>query len=289
MLRACLTSLLALLIVSPSSLARAENWGDTTQGLAASDGARLELPRIKFVLATSVTFTDTPISIDTVDLTPPSGTALADLVTDLEASIGEVTLKSTVYQVSASYFPLRFLQLTAKAGYVSSKSEADISVSGTFQENLLGLEGFQASLPLDEDNEGFTYGGGAALFLPIFKIADRPLVMRAGAEIGINNLGNIETQTLVTNLSVANAQRILDRDITLALGASYIQLDREVEYTAEIGGQETGVNLRQSLDSPWAASSTLLVPITESFGVSVTAANNFDGLQSYGLSLSLRR
>lgn len=289
MIRGFLTSLAALLVISSSTMARAESWGDTTKDPDPSGAISREVPRTKFVFSTSVAYTETPIRIDSVDLKVPEESALGRLVEDIDASIGEMNLQSTAYQFSASYFPLRFLQLTAKAGFVSSRTSADIAVSGTVRQNILGIDSFEATLPREDENEGLTYGAGAAVFLPIFKIAERPLVMRASAEIGINNLDHVDTRTLVSNVSIANAQRIMDRDVTLAIGASYISLNREVEFATEIGGQETGVRLDQSLDTPWTASSTLLVPITDSFGVSVTAANNFDGLQSYGLNFTFRR
>ena len=242
--------------------------------------------RPKFSLSGAIVYTDTPVSIDAIDLTLPEDA----IIDDLDVSVGEeLNLSSTTFQVSASYFPLPFLQISAKGGFVSSESDLDTAVSGTFPEDsILGIDTFDIALDGGRESDGVSYGLGTAVFVPFAKMSERPVILGAGAQVNFNDLDNVQTETVSGNISVLNAQRLLDRDVTFALGASYIQIDREVEYSAGVGGQDIGVKLTQSLDNPWGASASVVFPLDERLALSFTALNNFEGLQSYALILSTR-
>ena len=243
----------------------------------------------KFTLSTSLNVTTTPIQVDAVNIDIPPGTLLETL--DIEAEIADgLELSSTSFLLSGSYFPLPFLELSAHVGLISSETSADITASGTFPDGtLFAGQQIDVDLARDLENDGVSYGVGTSAYIPLTRIKKKPLILRSGFYYTRSDLGEVESDTIVWNLALVNAQRFWDRDLTLALGASYIQINRDVTLVTEFAGINTGVALEQSIENPWAGTGTLLIPLTGSLAASVTASNNFNGLQSYSFRLTYRK
>ena len=263
--------------------------GATPEGDEPKDAKELLKLGPKFTLSTSLNVTTTPIQVDEVNIDIPPGTLLE--TADIEAEIADgLELSSTSFLLSGSYFPLPFLELSAHVGLMSSETSADITASGTFPDGtLFAGQPFDVDLARDLENDGVSYGVGTSAYIPLTRIKKKPLVLRSGFYYTRNDLDEVESDTIVWNLALANAQRFWDRDVTLALGASYIQINRDVTLVTELAGINTGVTLEQSIENPWAGTGTLLIPLTGSLAASVTASNNFDGLQSYSFRLTYRK
>lgn len=242
--------------------------------------------RKKYAVSTFATFTSTPIRVESVDLDLPEGS----LVNDLNVEVAdEVDFTSSILGVSASYFPLPIWEVSLSAGLVSLESESDIRATGTLAvESSFLPSSFDVSAAPTRESEGVGYGVGTAVYVPLTNLRGNPVIARAGMHLGVNDVDDNRTETLNANVTVINAQRIANREITFALGATYIQIDREIDTSVLLGGQELDVSLTQGIDNPWAMTSSLIAPLNDSVNVSFSATNNFDGLNSYGLRLGYR-
>lgn len=242
--------------------------------------------RKKYTLSTFVTLTNTPVRVEDVDLDLPEGT----LVNDLNVEVAdEVDFSSAVYGVSASYFPLPMWEVSVNGALVSLETDADIRATGTLAVQSPFLpSSFDLAAAPGRESEGFGYGAGTAVYVPFANLRGMPVIARAGANVGVNDVDDIRTETLYANVTVINAQRIANREITLALGGSYVQIDRQIDTAVVLGGQEFDVSLTQGLDTPWAMTASLIAPLTENVNVSFSGTNNFDGLSSYGLRLGYK-
>ncbi|MEO0696628.1 MAG: hypothetical protein AAFY84_11055 [Pseudomonadota bacterium] len=242
--------------------------------------------RKRLSLSTFVSVTNTPVRIDSIDVDIPDAT----FVDSLDVSIGdEVDISNTAFGVSARYFVLPFLEISASGSYVTTQSNSEIQLAGTFSENALLFEGdFDLTVNSEVESDGFGFNTGAAVYVPIAKIGDTPVIARAGAQFGFADLGAIDTQTITANFSFIRQQTLFGKDLNLALGTTYIEIDRETELTTVIGPSNANVLLTQSIDQPWSLTSSVNLPINERFNATFSSVNNFDGLRSYLFQVSVR-
>lgn len=242
--------------------------------------------RKKYAMSTYVTLTNTPVRIENVDLNLPEGTLISDL--DVEVA-DEADFSSAIYGVSASYFPLPMWEISLNGGLVSLETDAVVNASGTLNIDSPFLPtAFDVAFAPGRESEGFGYGIGTALYAPFANLRGRPVIARVGGSMAVNHSDDNRTETVNANVTVINAQRLANRDVTLALGGTYIQIEREIDSVIAFGGEELDVAFTQGIDNPWAMTTSVIAPITDKVNVSFSGTNNFDGLNSYGLRLGYR-
>ncbi|MEL7492130.1 MAG: hypothetical protein AAGJ73_15580 [Pseudomonadota bacterium] len=251
---------------------------------AHAEGEKEERKRLS--LSTFVSVTNTPVRIDSIDVDVPD----APFVDSLDVSIGdEVDISNTAFGVSARYFVLPFLEISASGSYVTTQSNSEIQLAGTFSEDALLFEGdFDLTVNSEVESDGFGFNTGAAVYVPIAKIGNTPVIARASAQFGFADLSAIDTQTITANFSFIRQQKLFGKDLNLALGSTYIEIDRETELTTVIGPSNANVLLAQSIDQPWSLTSSVSVPINERFNATFSSVNNFDGLRSFIFQVSVR-
>ncbi|MEM6809381.1 MAG: hypothetical protein AAGA41_01170 [Pseudomonadota bacterium] len=278
-----LVALTALGCVLAAGPAHAQSTGEQPlagkESVSAGQGSR-------FVYSATLLTATTPVRIESLTIEASENL----LVEDLDVQVGDVAdISSQTFMASVAFYPLPLLELSAGTGIVSSQSEAEIGISGSFVDPLPILgDRFSIVSDTERDNSGYSYTGGLAVLVPIVRDPDAPLVLRVGAMYGFNDLDNIETETLSSSLTLAHIRSVYGRRMTFALGVSHIDIDRVVEFSSTLGGNDLRLRQVQRIDDPWSLSTSFAVPVDDTLTVSIAASNNFSGMYSLAGRLSVR-
>ncbi|MEO1596471.1 MAG: hypothetical protein AAFS02_14610 [Pseudomonadota bacterium] len=240
----------------------------------------------RFVYSATLLTAKTPVRIKSLTLEASDDL----LVEDLDVAVGDVAeISSQTLMASVAFYPIPLIEISAGTGIVSSQSESDITVSGSFVDPLPILgESFSVTSDAERDNSGYNFNGGLAVIIPIIRDPMAPLVLRAGAQYGINDLDNIETTSISSSLTLAHMRSISGRRMTFALGVSHLEIDRVVEFTTSFGGSNLSLRQEQELEDPWSMVTSIAVPVDETLSASFSASSNFSGMRTLAARLSVR-
>lgn len=278
-----LAALTALGCTLAASLAHAQTTGEQP---AAGNEPFSSGQRSRFVYSATLLTATTPVRIESLTIEASENL----LVEDLNVEVGDVAdISSQTFMASVAFYPLPFIEISAGTGIVSSQSDAEIGISGSFVDPLPILgDSFSVVSDAERDNSGYSYNGGLAIMVPIVRDPDAPLLLRAGATFGFNDLDNIETETISTSLALAHVRSVYGRRMSFAVGVSHIEIDRVVEFSSSLGGSDLRLRQVQRIDDPWSLSTSFAVPVDDTLTVSIAASNNFSGMYSLAGRLSIR-
>lgn len=237
----------------------------------------------KFQVYGGVITTRTPILVDSIEVTS-TGTLLVD---DIDVDIGDqLDITSRNLHVGMTYRPIPILEVSLTTGLMSTTSDAETTVAGSFSDPLPILgESFSVTSTNERDASGVSYQGGVGILLPLVRSDDGPWIMRAGVTFGFNDLDNIETQTVASSLTLVHSREMFSRRMNFAVGVAHLDIDRVVEFSTSIGGGQIALRQEQSLEEPWSVSASIIAPIDDELSVSFTTSNNFDGMSAVGVRI----
>ncbi|MEO0575802.1 MAG: hypothetical protein AAF004_10085 [Pseudomonadota bacterium] len=254
---------------------------DTANDTSTTDTGNVS--RGKFQVYGGVMTARTPILVDSIEVIS-TGTLLVD---DVDVDLGDqLDITSRNFHVGMTYRPVPILEVSLSTVLMSTTSDAETTVSGSFSEPLPILgETFSVTSTNERDSSGVSYQGGVGILLPIVRSDDGPWLMRAGITFGFNDLDNIETQTVASSLTLVHSKELFSRRMNFAVGVTHLEIDRVVEFSASIGGGQITLRQEQSLEEPWSVSASIIVPFEDDLSVSFTTANNFEGMNTVGIRL----
>lgn len=269
------TCVLTMLIAGTSLADDTTNTTSNTDAVTASPG--------KFQIYGGVMTTRTPILVDSIEVTS-TGTLLVD---DVDVDIGDqLDITSRNLHVGMTYRPVPILEVSLTTGLMSTTSDAETTVSGSFSEPLPILgESFSVTSTNERDASGVSYQGGVGVLLPIVRSDTGPWLMRAGITFGFNDLDNIETQTVASSLTLVHSRELFSRRMNFAVGVTHLEIDRVVEFSTSLGGGQIALRQEQSLEEPWSLSASIIVPFEDDLSVSFSTSNNFDGMNTVSVRL----
>ena len=244
-------------------------------------------------LGVGVISSESAVKIVDSDVDFPDG----DLpVSDLEVKlIDEIELAQKGLEFNASYSPIPFLEFSGNVGYINTDSNSTLSVTGTLDRDALEIPDFISDLIGDtfetettssQNVDGFRYGFGTALRAPVAIIGDNPILVRVGAQANFSEGSAADSETYVGSVTLIHPTDAFGPDLTFAVGATYLDYTRFVEFTQDFNGELATINLEQEIDEPWSVTANLIVPVADNLAWSFGTAQNFNGTSAYSIRLS---
>ncbi|MEO1661277.1 MAG: hypothetical protein AAFR51_09830 [Pseudomonadota bacterium] len=219
-------------------------------------------------------------------------------VSDVEVKlIDQIQLNQNGIELNGVYSPVPFLEFSGNIGYSNTDSDVTLSVAGTLDQDALDIPDFISDLIGDtfetetttsQSTDTFRYGFGTALRAPIARIGNNPLVVRVGAQANFSEGSATDSETYVGSITLIHPTDAFGPNMTIAVGASYLDYTRFVEFTQEFDGELATISLEQEIEEPWSLTGSLIIPASENVSWSLGTAQNFDGTSAYSVRLTRR-
>ncbi len=210
---------------------------------------------------------------------------------NVDATTGEeLTIETQVAVASIGYRILPFLEISASAGLGSSEIGTDLFLTAEV-ENPFGGGG---SVPIEIDTvfedevAGYVYGLGVNAALPIATIRSRGLAAYAGYQANWATMDEGDVHSTTTRASIGLAYPAdfeSHNGLLYTVGATYGDLNREVNTIREVGSDETQLFLRQEYENPWSIQTSIAIPIKKKASFVIGGSQALSGATSIFASL----
>lgn len=238
--------------------------------------------RSKWRFSLSYAALNADLNVIDSSVTLPEDLEVGDFTAELA---DDLSISSQVVYAGIGYRILPFLELSGRAGLLSSEASTGLTLTGTpdgpFNALIDGPISFDTTR--DTDTSGYSLGLGANAFLPVIEIGDDLVAAYTGFQYTWNEFENSE---IMSRAAVTSFGLVYPVDLagqtgpTYQLGASYSWLSREVVQTQILNGQPIMVELEQEFEDPWSIQLGAGFPLTESISLGFTASHALSGSTS---------
>jgi len=232
----------------------------------------------------SLSYASVNADLNVIDstVTLPDDIEMGDFSAELS---DDLSLSSNVVYAGVGYRVLPFLEVSGRAGLLSSEASTGLTLTGTpdgpFNDLFDGPISFDTTR--DANTTGYSLGLGANAFVPVVRVGEDLVAAYTGFQYTWNEFENSE---ITSRAAVTNFGLIYPVDPRggggpiYQVGASYSWLSREVMQTQIINGNPIMVELQQEFEDPWAVQLGAGFPLTETISLGFTASHNLSGSTS---------
>lgn len=272
-----LSSGLSLLANPACAQSDVKDWGDQS----GKDSGKL-------IISLAVATTNVEVNLENSEVILPEDFEFGEF----EATLNEdVNFTSLFTGASASYRILPFLTIDARAGFVASESDFDVTVTGTPGEQFPDfLQGpISISSPVSTNVEGVNAGIGATVVFPVLPVGDSVVLMYGSYEHSWSeynddnfsaNFGRI-TSGFIFPLSLRDKSQPI-----FTLGASYTDVSRSFEREFDLNGETAIVRAEQTTDHPYSAEWSAILPLSQEFRIGLGGSVQTTGNVSFLATLT---